>query len=78
MNEMMIWEDKGPVGSAKLTTLQKANQLLLINYIRLNVGEGKGGTPVKHKEIIKEKQLQQILTSTEKRRKRKAVHKRRY
>ena len=52
MNEMMIWEDKGPVGSANLTTLQKALIDVVNKLYDGNVGEGKG-TPVPAKEIIK-------------------------
>jgi hypothetical protein len=52
MNEMMIWEDKGPVGSANLTTLQKALIDCVNKLYDGNVGEGKG-TPVAAKDIIK-------------------------
>ena len=52
MNEMMIWEDKGPVGSANLTTLQKALIDCVNKLYDGNVGEGKG-TPVAAKNIIK-------------------------
>ena len=66
MNEQMIWEDKGPVGSTSLTMLQErivkvVNELYAGNPALGDDAE-ESGTPVKAKEIIERIKADDELT----------------
>lgn len=61
MNENMIWEDKGPIGSTSLTTLQKGIIKVVEKLYNGNVAES-SGTPVKAKQIIEAIQQDTELT----------------
>jgi hypothetical protein len=61
MNENMIWEDKGPIGSTQLTTLQKGIVECIRKLYNGNVAES-SGTPVKAKQIIEVIQKDNVLT----------------
>ena len=52
MNDQMIWEDKGPVGSTSLTMLQERIIRAVNDLYDGNSAMTQTGTPVKAKEII--------------------------